>query len=97
MTVDEVILQLVRKIGLKNDAGYGLFEALSEDMAMPVKGEVFIRDILRKFEMNKRGHDDNFGNHFLFKKRLNLSVKAPTDYVELDLVYAEVCRLILSS
>ena len=30
MNVDELIVKLVRKIGLKNDAGYGLFEIYAQ-------------------------------------------------------------------
>jgi hypothetical protein len=30
LTVDEVIVKLVRKIGLRNDAGYGLFEVFAQ-------------------------------------------------------------------
>ena len=55
---------------------------------MPLSGDSYICDLLRKFEM---GPDSRVRYRIIFKKRLNYQVKeAPTDSVELDLVYAEV-------
>jgi hypothetical protein len=93
-TVDEAILKLVKQIGLRNDAGYGLFEIVDEDADLPIRGDIYVGDLIRKFENDKRklttGNTLTEGR-FLFRKRMNFSVKdSPVDLVELDLVYAEV-------
>jgi hypothetical protein len=100
-TVDEAILKLVKQIGLRNDAGYGLFEIVDEDADLPIRGDIYVGDLIRKFENEKRKSSTVASallteGKFLFRKRMNFSVKdSPVDLVELDLVYAEVSSVFL--
>jgi hypothetical protein len=44
MTIDQAIVKLTQQIGLKNDAGYGLFDVINkeEDAVLPIKGDYYL-------------------------------------------------------
>eukprot|EP01114_Cavostelium_apophysatum_P013166 TRINITY_DN3125_c0_g1_i3.p1 TRINITY_DN3125_c0_g1~~TRINITY_DN3125_c0_g1_i3.p1 ORF type:complete len:2243 (+),score=811.97 TRINITY_DN3125_c0_g1_i3:147-6875(+) len=91
-TIDDAIFKLVKLIGLKNDSGYGLFEQMDKEWDMALRGDIYMCDMLKKFENEKKDKSS-----FVFRKRLNYEVKkAPTDLVELELVYAEAVKYVLS-
>ena len=97
MNVDETLLKLVRQIGLKDDSGYGLFDAWAEDFDMPHKGDRYIGDIIRAWEDARTSEQDKMSSKLIFKKRLNYAAKERiTDQVELDLVYTEAVNYFLA-
>ncbi len=63
---------------------------------MPLRGDVYVADLIAKFEKERTSIADVLGNHFQFRKLINTSTKqVPTDLVELELNYAEVGRVFM--
>ena len=84
-------------MGLKNDAGYGLFTNVQANFSRPIRGHQFICDVVRT-EDEARKENEALSDRILFKKRVNVIIKDKiSDPVELHLEYAEAVNYVLNN
>lgn len=90
MTVDEVMLTLVKTIGLRDDSGYGFIQAFENGSEKYIRGDIFFGDLLYAFE-KFYGLPLKTSQVLIFKRKyLFKLMEKPADMIELDLAYAEV-------